>query len=312
MRWDWISLDISAIKTLSTSSFWLFVAILGLFIAYFFYQSYKLLLQARTIEDTPTAKIRSAAQGYVELEGTQQFFQKQPLIAPLSRQPCTWYRFTVEHYQKDRWKLIEQNDSSHLFELDDGTGRCFIDPKGAQITTSLQDRWFGFRRRPQGKPKNLFMRLLGLLGRYRYREWRMEQGMSLYAIGHFQTIYLDSASPNPELFEQKIQQQFGQWTILFQKFLVTANLNNQLPEEQWKKQFAQVHTQINQQLPPNSQQLAINILNKEGLDSRHPFLLSAYQQKKLIRQARLHAFFSFSAYLLLLLIAGWLLIARFS
>lgn len=187
----------NAIKTIPIEVFLLIVSIFTLFMALSFYRWYKNFVQARIMLDTPTAKIRSAAQGYVELSGIQKCLPQKPTIAFLSKARCTWYRYTIEHATKDRWFLIENGASNEAFILEDETGVCIIDPKGAQITTTNVDTWQGFSRYPEGKPKNWFMRLLGTLGRYRYREWRMEEGMALYAIGNFHTIQTeDNTSVN--------------------------------------------------------------------------------------------------------------------
>jgi len=42
------------------------------------------LRRARTIEDTPMAKIRSAAQGYISVGGLAQAIDDDPVIAPLT------------------------------------------------------------------------------------------------------------------------------------------------------------------------------------------------------------------------------------
>jgi len=50
------------------------------------------LNRLRAIRDTPTSKIASAAQGYVELTGRGHPFG-EPLMGQLSRLPCLWYRY---------------------------------------------------------------------------------------------------------------------------------------------------------------------------------------------------------------------------
>lgn len=177
-----------AIKAIPLLAFCIIVGIFTLFMILAFYKWYKNFVQARIMHDTPTAKIRSAAQGYVELNGVQKCLPQQKTVAFLSKIPCTWYRYTIEHRSKDRWYIIENGASNESFVLEDGTGLCIINPQGAQITTTNVDTWQGFNRYPKGKPTNWLMKLLGTLGRYRYREWRMEEGMALYAIGNFHTI----------------------------------------------------------------------------------------------------------------------------
>src|SRR3569832_2694177 len=54
------------------------------------------LRRARLIEATPTSRIRSAAQGYVELAGAAVMMEGVPIIAPLTLLPCAWYRYREE------------------------------------------------------------------------------------------------------------------------------------------------------------------------------------------------------------------------
>jgi hypothetical protein len=253
-----------AFKTIPIQAFWVMVGMGGLFILYFVYQSYKCLKRARALEDTPTAKIRSAAQGYVELAGEQHIFGK-PEITRLSRLPCTWYRYAIEFLdQQNGWRLIEHGMGSQLFELRDGTGVCIIDPNGAEITTTQIDRWQGFARYPNKKPASWVGRLWGSFGKYRYTEWTMNEGMSLHAMGNFHTYS---------------GQQFA---AFYPKY---ASLFN--PDD------------------------SVHLLSKSGLDTRSPFVLSSITEKEAIWKHRKDAFLWFVAYMSLLAVVGWLLVARF-
>ncbi len=49
--------------------FWLLAACLAAGAAYSFWYAFKAWARNRIIEDTPTSRVRSAAQGYVELNG---------------------------------------------------------------------------------------------------------------------------------------------------------------------------------------------------------------------------------------------------
>ena len=179
-------LNFAAIKQIPDQQFWLVVGSFGLFVFIFFYQSYRCILKSRAIADIPSSKIRSAAQGLVEIEGIQHF-HKQPIMAGLTQLPCTWYRFVVHQQQQKKWVPINRQESLALFELHDKTGFCVIDPKGAEIHAPCMDTWHGFNRLPKGKPKTWFGRLWGHMGHYYYQEWRMEDGMPLYAMGNFHT-----------------------------------------------------------------------------------------------------------------------------
>ena len=85
--------------------------------AFGFYQGFRLLWKARVNEDAPTAKVRSAQQGYVELIGEAQAMRGEPIIAPLSKLPCCWYRYTIESKNGGKWRLSRKEVSDGLFLL---------------------------------------------------------------------------------------------------------------------------------------------------------------------------------------------------
>jgi hypothetical protein len=121
----------------------------------------------RTIRDTPTSKIASAAQGYVELTGSGHPFGA-PLLGQLSRLPCLWYRYKVEqHESESKWKTIDSGESDDTFFLRDDTGECVVDPEQAEILTQHHDQWRD--------------------GDYRYTEWKLIENDKLYVIGQFRT-----------------------------------------------------------------------------------------------------------------------------
>ncbi len=152
------------------------------------------LHRARLTTDTPTARARSAPQGYVELEGVARPFDDQPLIAKLTGLPCCWYRYRIEEQTevrddrngvRSRWKVIDQGESDDTFWLDDGTGRVAVDPSGAEIETRYRDSWES--RRMAGINHASFVRdfLATHPGNatYRFTEWRINRGDPIYAIG---------------------------------------------------------------------------------------------------------------------------------
>lgn len=126
------------------------------------------LYRLRTIRDTPTSKVASAAQGYVELAGRGRPFGDTPLISKLRALPCLWYRYKVEHRtSKDKWETLDSGESRDAFVLRDESGDCVIAPEQAEIVTKHRDQWTE--------------------GDYRYTEWKFIQDDSLYAIGEFRT-----------------------------------------------------------------------------------------------------------------------------
>lgn len=159
--------------------------------------AYRLLAHRRLIEDMPTTRLRAAAQGYVELSGTARLFDGEPIVAPLSGRACCWYRCSIEQRERGdrghdaRWRRLEQDESTGLFMLDDGTGRCAVDPEGASVTPSQRLVWYGRSRIPPRPPgrRSRWAHLLDPLfgGDFRYREETIDLGAPLYALGFFRT-----------------------------------------------------------------------------------------------------------------------------
>lgn len=126
------------------------------------------LRRSRLIKDTPTSRVASAAQGYVELVGLGKAFSGQQLVSKLSGTPCLWFKYRVERRSDDRWEKVEEGRSDDTFLLDDGSSECVIDPDGAEIISSHRRTW--------------------IQGDYRHTEWRLLPGDYLYAIGEFASI----------------------------------------------------------------------------------------------------------------------------
>ena len=95
----------------------------------------------RRIADTPLSNIGSAAQGYAEIAGRAEA-GTAPLNSHLTHLPCLWFEFEVyEKTSDDKWTLRESGSSETPFVIRDATGTCVIDPRGAEIVTSHEERW---------------------------------------------------------------------------------------------------------------------------------------------------------------------------
>jgi len=126
------------------------------------------LHRLRLIKATPTSKVVSAAQGYVELIGSGKPYEESPLITKLRVLPCLWYRYKVEKRgAKNNWYTIDSGESKTPFVLHDGSGSCVVDPENAEIITKHRDEWIS--------------------DGHRYTEWKLIQHDSIYALGEFRT-----------------------------------------------------------------------------------------------------------------------------
>lgn len=123
----------------------------------------------RQIDDLPTSRIASAAQGYVELCGHAAMLGGAPVLNPLTGLPCCWFRYTIDRKDSDNnWKHEESGMSNAHFLLRDATGECVVSPEGAEIV---------------GVPAEVRTD-----GDYRYTEWLILPGATLYALGELRTV----------------------------------------------------------------------------------------------------------------------------
>lgn len=99
------------------------------------------LNRLRAIRDTPTSRVASAAQGYVELAGKGRALPDRTVYSPAHHLPCLWYRYRAYVREGDKWRQTESGQSDEVFLLDDGTGRCLIDPEGAEIFSSRKETY---------------------------------------------------------------------------------------------------------------------------------------------------------------------------
>lgn len=305
-------INFNTLHNLPEQAFWLLFIIAIVFTVYFIYQSYKHLINARAIEDHPTSKIRSAAQGYVELSGQQTFFEKRPIIAPLTKEKCTWYAYRVEYYHPKGTRLIDSGKSTDIFVLLDETGECIVDPHNAEVHTPYCDRWFGFSSKPKAKPKSLLMKIISRFGRYRYYEWRMSEGMPLYAIGNFASIHLNQESTSEYQSKKKqIKNALSFWHKTFIGFL-PSNKKKNSDKQTWLEQINQAHQKTNNALSELNNNATIHVISATGLIKRTPYILSAYNQKHLAKKYRLQSILWTIGYLIMFTIVGVLLFTRLS
>lgn len=241
------------------------------------------MVQARYLLDTPTSKIRSAAQGYVELYGVLQEHQAS-LQARLTGKPCLWWRFKVEEYsssdKRSAWRVVKSGSSEACFLLSDGTGECLIDPKGAEIRPATKEVW-------QSDQAPLTMGGAGLFDwfssgkQYRYTEERLHAGEPLYAIGDFHTRGggqqgLDlSAAQGAVIREWK-----GDYGQLLERF--DSDGNQQLDEPEWHRVRLAAQLEAEDRHRVQSLQPAQHQMGKPS--QAQPFILSSHGEDHLARQ----------------------------
>ena len=116
---------------------------------------------------------------------------------PLTRKPCTWWRYKIEERSSTGrsrgWSTVDSGTSETPFILDDGTGQCLIDPRGAEVFPAAKDVWYGSTEWPEVRipdGQGFFGKLADLLlsgGRYRYTEYRLQPREPVCALGAFRS-----------------------------------------------------------------------------------------------------------------------------
>lgn len=285
----------------SPEAFWLLVALAGLGAPLLLWLAFRALRHARLIEDTPTALIRSAAQGYVELNGHARLLPGPDIICPLSYSRCVWYRYSVERKEstvrngkrRTQWRTVESAQSDDLFLLADTTGECIVDPEGAKVTPSLHRVWYGASRRPDRVPKQ-GRRWIGF-GQYRYTERLVRIGDYLYALGQFRTQGKIGAG-----FDEQadVRELLSEWKrdrrALLARF--DSDGNGDIDLEEWEQARRAAIEEVRARQLQESLQPDLHVLSRSR-DGR-PFILSTEDQDRVVRR------YKWSAAVRLVLAAG--------
>lgn len=240
--------------------------------------------RARLIADTPTSKIASAAQGYVELVGRGMNFPNSPLLSKITALPCLWYRFVIEQKTGDnKWERVDSGTSSDSFLIDDGTGRCLIDPENAEVIPRRKDTWMD--------------------GNFRYTEWMLLPQAKIYAIGYFSTI----GGANSDLnLSRDVSALLTQWkadrTNLLQRFDLDGDGN--ISEDEWLLARAQARRDVKKQHHEIRLQSGTNMLHKPR-DGRL-FMISDINPDSLARRYQIWTLFHLVAFIGSVGVVAWL------
>jgi len=119
----------------------------------------------------------------------------KPLFAPLTGRACAGYEVLVERLIEtatgERWLKVVHEWDIQAFAVDDGTGRAYVDPKGAMISIvgdhrtmtgkfgEPDDRHLAFIEKQDAR----VFSLIGEDSKLRYREGVLEAGERVAVIG---------------------------------------------------------------------------------------------------------------------------------
>lgn len=238
------------------------------------------------ISEYPTSTIAAAAQGYVELVGAARW--QLPLTSPLSGRKCVWFRYWI--YARDDngiWQLEKYQGSEQAFDIEDATGRCYIEPAGAEIIAAERQR----RRRHD----------------HCYIEELIPVGQSTYVLGQLQTITEATAA---QQIRQEVGQLLAKWKKAPQQFLRRFDLdgNGEVDMHEWEQARAHAQLEVMQQKGVlNGNEVHLVHAPKDG----RLFLISGVSPHELRSRYRfwalLHLMFFLAATLLAYRQASWVL-----
>jgi len=170
--------------------------------------------RSRAIVDTPTSRIASAAQGYVEIYGQASRAPEYQLQAKAGSTPCVWFRcITYQKTTDNKWREVGRETSDGVFEISDDTGRCMIDPDHAEVITTHRRTWYE--------------------ADYKYVESQLFSLDKIYALGEFSTI--GGANSQFDL-KADIQALLAEWKKDYPQLLKQFDLNGngEIDLQEWQ------------------------------------------------------------------------------
>jgi hypothetical protein len=312
-----------SLASLSDGYFLLWSSILILLTLTAFYFAFRNLHRARLIEDTPTSRIRSAPQGYVELVGEAAMMSGEPVLAPLSSTPCCWWRYKIERKNDKGWRAVRSDKSDNLFLLRDSTGECIIDPDGAKVSPSEKNIWYGPNPTPTAGPdkgtgtryakvKRFGIRIsvnITFDGDYRYTEETIIPGDPLYAIGLFSSIgEIDRKALRDDMIKGRLRQWKADHATLIERF--DTNHDGQIDLQEWESVRRSAEREVVREQLQQEQQ-PIHTLRSTGT-TRRPLMISTKAEFELVRHYRLLALAALVGFFMAGSAAVWLVASHIS
>ena len=299
-----------AIHAADPGSFWFWTCILcaialaGLVAGFIFLQ------RAWTVETIPASPVRSAAQGYVKLEGRADLMPGPPIISPLTASRCTWWAYKVEkrvNTGRNRgWETVEHGTSDDLFLIRDASGQCVVDPEHAEVIPATENVWYGDEPRPLRGP---VLSGFALTSPYRYVEKLIAPQDFIFALGFFRT---QGGNPGAMVIDQEVAQLLHTWkqnqSDLLQRF--DADHDGQLNDQEWEAARQAARTQVLAQEQQAMQRPPVNVLSKPA-DGRR-FIISTRRETQVVKRFQRWAAGGLLVFVIAGAIAGYMVTTRVS
>ncbi|MBX3616801.1 GIDE domain-containing protein [Nitrosomonas sp.] len=276
---------------------------------YYFARNWK---RFRLIEDTPTAKLRSAHQGYIELVGKGLSINDQPIFAPLSNHPCLWYQSQIEEQEtyiekgrtQTRWNVVYKTISDQRFKLTDGVATCLVDPKDAEVTGHEKLIWYGNTEWPARTQVFESQSIIhAMANQYRYTESLILPGQPVYVLGQYRTWSEATQQTVRDVMIQLINSWKQNQQQLRERFDI--NKDGNIDQEEWEVARQQARLEAQQLHDQLALQPDENIIARPDRSDR-PFIISVYSQTVLVRKYRRHAAIAGIVWIVIVGYAIWL------
>ncbi len=257
---------------------------------YLAYLSYYAFKRYRFMDATATSKIRSAAQGHVELKGLGEWLPNDTIQSPFSQSRCVWYHCTIDKRHRSgkrtTWTNISDDCSEHLFRLVDDTGECIIDPDNAHVVPESDVTWYGHSTDYKDQAPRRRSIITFSSGKYRFRERLITPATPLYALGWFRTV---SSNPSDEFISQKVEDLVKQWKLQPGRYLREFDLdaNGKIQRNEWKAIYAAARREVLAEI--RRQQNEHHVMSRPENRSQ-PFILSAVDEETLVARKKMKAY----------------------
>ncbi|HAZ61881.1 MAG TPA: hypothetical protein DCY89_09945 [Gammaproteobacteria bacterium] len=141
---------------------------LGLVLGWCGYQLVRGHHRLRAVTGLPLSRIRSAAQGYAQIEGLVRPAGEQWLVSPLQGRRCVYYRLQIVRRSPGKRTLRSGTRQVPEFRLQDATGECVVETEGADFGhIAWSPTYYG----PTDDPSRAGRRpWLGIVESYSFRE----------------------------------------------------------------------------------------------------------------------------------------------
>ena len=266
---------------------------------------------ARLIEDTPTSRVRSAAQGYVELDGRAAPLPGTSNLAPLTQRPCVWWSYRVAKkvesgsakHRRQSWQTVASGRSSIPFVLDDGTGQCIVKPEGAEIVVTESTTWYGDTPWPTSTAgKGGANAWLSSSRDYRYHEERIYEHERVYALGDFRSSRADAEGDLQAQQAALLSEWKQDQASLLERF--DADGDGRIDLHEWEQAREAAKRTVYER---RAQQPAREVRHVLCKPDGQLFLLAALPPGDLVRRYRRRALLWFVGFVVAVYAFGWLL-----